>query len=222
MPGYNASISAPFINGIIKGTDPADPDFWDDPLPNDQVGAVLAMAMYIEPSRWWDPLTEKQKTNLLNYFKKQVYVSTYDNNHYYFHMIPLALLEHNGYDANRPHLTKMFERLMGWYRGDGWFIDGNNRGFDYYNLWGFQLFNEVLYKFDPVWRKQFGERIKETTVKFLETYPYLFGRDGGPIPWGRSLSYRFAGNAAIAWAVINGISTLPPGEARRIASGSLK
>jgi hypothetical protein len=222
VPGYNGSISAPFIKAIIRGTDPKSNGYWGEPLPNDQVGAVLAMAIYIEPKRYWDLLTAKQKDNILQYFKKQVHLKTYDNNHYFFHMIAVALLDDNHYASNREHLTHMYDRLMGWYRGDGWFLDGNNRGFDYYNFWGFQLFNQVLYKFDPKWHDQFGERIKNTTAKFMETLPYFFGRDGGPIPWGRSLSYRFASNAAIAWSFINGMGTLPPGEARRIASGSLK
>ena len=222
VPGHKGSISAPFIKAIIKGTDPTDTGYWGDPLPNDHVGSVFAMAAYIEPSRYWDPLTPKQKANMLEYFRKMAFLKTHNNNHYYFHMVPATLLDQNSVPSNREHLTKMYERLMGWYRGNGWFLDGNNRGFDYYNLWGFQLFNQVLYKYDPVWRAQFGERIKITTARFLETFPYLFGRDGGPIPWGRSLSYRFASNSAIAWAVINGLSSLPPGQARRIASGNLK
>ncbi len=222
VSGYEGSISRPFIEAIMDGTDPESPKYWGDPPMYDQVGSAFALAAYIEPERYWDPLSEGQKTNLLKFLQKQVHTRAYDNNHYYFHSVPVELLEQNGYESNRDHLTQMSERLMGWYRGDGWFLDGSNRGFDYYNLWGFQLYNQVLFKYDPTWRKQFGERIEFTTAKFLETLPFLFGRDGGPIPWGRSLSYRFAGNAAIAWAVINDMSTLNPGQARRIASGMLK
>jgi len=223
VPGYKGSITVPFIKGMVKGTDPKDKAYWGEPTPNDQVGAVMAMAMYILPDIFWNPLTQEQKNNMLGYFSKMALLNTYDNNHYYFHMVPVQLLDANGFDSNRAQLTEKYNRLMGWYHGDGWFMDGsNNRGFDYYNLWGFQLFNQVLYKYDPTWRKQFGEQIKTVTSQFLETYPYMYGRDGGPIPWGRSLSYRFASNCGIAWAVINGMSTLPPGEARRIASGALK
>lgn len=116
----------------------------------------------------------------------------------------------------------MMERLLGWYRGDGWFIDGNNRGFDYYNFWGFQLFNQMVYQYDPVWKEQFGKRIQDISSRLLETVPYQYARNGGHIPWGRSLTYRFASNAAIGWAMINGNSTLSPGVARRILSGDLK
>jgi hypothetical protein len=138
---------------MANGTDPGSDQYWGEPLPNDQVGSVFAMAAYIQPERYWDPLSPIQKTNLLNYLRKIAFIKTYDNNHYYFHMIPVALLDKYGVESNRQQLTQMFERLMGWYRGDGWFIDGNNRGFDYYNLWGFQLFNGLLYRYDEQWRK---------------------------------------------------------------------
>jgi hypothetical protein len=222
VPGYDGSITAPFIKAIIKGTDPDDPAFWGDPKPNDQVGSAFALGAYLNPSVFWEHLTEKSRKNILNYLQKQTYNQTWNNNHYFFHMIPVALLEKYGYDANREHLTQMFERLLGWYCSDGWFIDGNNGGFDHYNLWGFQLFLQVLDRFDTKWHNQFGSGIKEISAGFFKTLPYLFGRDGGPIPWGRSLSYRFAGISAIAWSELNGNCTLPPGQARRIASGELK
>lgn len=222
VPGFNGSISAPFIKAIIRGTDPDDPAFWGNPLPNDQVGSTFALGIYLNPALFWDPLSQIQKKNILNYLQKQVFNQTYDNNHYFFHMVPVALLEKYSYDANREHLTLMFERLFGWYRGDGWFIDGNNGGFDYYNLWGFQLFFNVLDRFDTKWHDQFGSQVTKLSARFFETLPYLFGRDGGPIPWGRSLSYRFAGISSIAWAILNGTCTLAPGQARRIASGELK
>jgi len=222
VPGYAGSISAPFLRAIINGTDPKSPLYWGDPLPNDQVGSIFSIAIYLEPERYWNKLTSEQKSNLLYYLNKQVFNKTYNNNHYYFHMLPMALLEQNGFESNRTYLTQMSERLMGWYRGDGWFLDGSNRGFDNYNLWGFQLFNQVLFKFDSRWRSQFGYKIKKTTSKFLESFPWLYGRDGGPIPWGRSLTYRFAGISAIAWATLNGMNNIPPGQSRRIASGSLK
>jgi hypothetical protein len=222
VPGYKGSISAPYIEAFVKGTDPNDPNFWGDPEPYDQVGSVFSLAAYLNPKLFWEPLDDRQKDNLLTYLQKQAFNKTYDNNHHFFHMAAATLLEENGYDANREHLTAMFERLLGWYRGDGWFIDGSNRGFDHYNLWGFQLYFHILKKFDKEWRDLFGERIGQTSARFFEMLPFMFGRDGGPVPWGRSLSYRFAGNAAIAWAWLNGDCTLPPGQARRIASGILK
>ena len=222
IPGFNGSISAPFRTGFIRGTDPKDPRYWGKRDKNSSLGSIIAMGTMLSPKYFWDPLTPAQKQNLLLSFKELAYNQSYDNNHYFFHMVPVPLLERNGIDSNRQALTEKFQRLLNWYRGDGWFIDGGNRGIDHYNLWGFQLYSQAVCHFDETWRKQFGPQVNAITARFLQSYPYLYGRDGGPIPWGRSLSYRFADNAAIGWAVLNGSNPLPPGQARRIASGCLK
>lgn len=224
VPGYKGSITKPFIKAITRGTDPENEDYWGDPDPNDQIGVSFALGIYTCPKRFWDPLTDKQKKNLVNFFRKQSFNTTYHNNHYFFHLFATSLIEKygNGIESNREHHTHMINRLLGWYRGNGWFIDGNNRGFDYYNLWGFQLFNQMIYKYDPAWKEQFGNKIQDIASRFLKVVPYQYARSGGHIPWGRSLTYRFASNAAIGWAVINNNNTLSPGMARRILSGDLK
>jgi len=224
VPGYRGSITKPFLNAITRGTNPQSDGYWGDPDPNDQIGVSFALGIHACPERFWEPLTKEQKNNLIRFFQKQSVNQTYHNNHYFFHLFATSLIEKygEGLDSNRAHHTAMIERLLGWYRGDGWFIDGNNRGFDYYNLWGFQLFNQMICKYDPVWKEQFGEKIQETSSRFLEVAPYMLSRDGGQIPWGRSLTYRFASNSAIGWAVVNGNQTIAPGQARRILSGNLK
>jgi len=222
VPGYKGSISAPFLKAIIRGTDPESDGYWGEPQPYDQIGVSFAWGAYICPERFWDPLTEKQKQNLLTYLQKQSYNLCWNINHYYYHLFATALLDKYNFDSNREYHTLMFARMLKWYRGDGWFIDGDNRTFDYYNMWAFQLFNQMMYRYDPVWREKFGEEIQRTSSLFLESFPYLFGRDGVLVPWGRSLTYRFAGVAPIAWAILNGNNTLSPGLARRIASGNLK
>ncbi|MDR2679378.1 MAG: DUF2264 domain-containing protein [Tannerella sp.] len=224
IPGYKGSITKPFINAVTRGTDPQSDGYWGDPDPNDQIGVSFAMGIYMCPEKFWDPLSKKQQENLIRFFRKQSFNVTYHNNHYFFHLFATSLIEKygDGIDSNRAHHTKMIKRLLGWYRGDGWFIDGNNRGFDYYNFWGFQLFNQMIYKYDPVWRAQFGDRIQETTSRFLEVVRYNYSREGGQIPWGRSLTYRFSSNAAIGWAMINDNKSMSPGMARRILSGNMK
>jgi hypothetical protein len=222
VPGFKGSISQPFIKAITQGTDPDSKYYWGDPLPNDQVGTVFSLAVYTNPELFWNPLSNKQKENLLNWMEKQEYSAVGNNNFYYFRLANVAFLDANKRKCNREHLSELYQRLFGWHRGDGWFMDGKNRGFDYYNNWAFHMYNGMIYHYDPVWRKQFGNEIEKTTALFLNTLKYLYGRDGAPVPWGRSLSYRFACNAPIGWSVLNGTCPLPVGQARRMASGALK
>ncbi len=227
VPGYKGSITSPFLKAIINGTDPQSKDFWKGhPDPLTQVGSMFSLAVYMCPEKFWDPLTAQQKINLLDYLRKHVYLGTSDNNWFYFRAVSIALLDRNGAASNREVFTKGFERIFGFQQGDGWFMDGtkatSNRGFDYYNFGAFHMYNSMLYRYDTLWREQFGKRIEQVTAQFLKGVPYFYGRDGGHIPWGRSLNYRFISNAPIAWAVLNGYCSLPLGQARHIVSGSLK
>ncbi len=222
IPGYQGSITAPFRRGMMQALDPASPHYWGQPPRNEHAGSVFALGALLAPKFFWEPFTPAQRSLILDYLGQLSATHSYDNNHYLFHLTATSLLETNGRDSNRAHHTAMLERLLGWYRGDGWFIDGSNLAFDKYNAWGFHLYDQVVYRFDAPWRKQFGPQIEVATRSYLQTYPYTIGRDGGPVPWGRSLSYRFAELAALGWASWNGTNPLPPGEARRVASGVLR
>jgi len=222
VPGYEGSISEPYIRQMRRGTNPDDPQFWGLHTNYQVNGTNFALVAQLCPEYFWDPFTEQEKQNILKYLQSLTRTPAYDNNHWYFHMVPVPLLEKYGMESNREFLTGAFDRILNWYRGDGWYIDGGNRGFDYYNLWGFQIFNNMLMYLDKPWQEQFGERITDHAQKFLKSFPYLFADDGGPIPFGRSTSYRFAINSSIGWAVVNNTSDMDPGAARRIASGCLK
>jgi hypothetical protein len=222
VPGYPGSITEPYLKEIIRGTDPRSAGYWGKHPDFSDFGNGVAMAAQISPRFFWEPLGSREKSNLLAFLKDLAETSSWDCNHWYFHMAPVPLLDQNGVDSNRAYLTGRYDRLFAWYRGDGWFFDGENRSFDLYNAWGFHLYNEFFVRIDPVWRARFGRRISEASREFFRGYPYFFGRDGGPVAWGRSTSYRFAILAPIGWAVLNGDCPLPPGQARRLASGVLK
>ncbi|MCE5273046.1 DUF2264 domain-containing protein [bacterium] len=222
IPGWKGSIVEPYLKEVIRGTDPSNPGYWGPHPKTDVFGTCLATAILASPRFFWDPLTEAQKKNVLAYLQDLVHTFAYDCNHWYFHMAAVPVLERAGMENNREFLSQMFRRMLDWHRGDGWFMDGGNRSFDMYNYWGFQLYNQQLMCYDQKWHDQFGAEVNRTTDEFLKSFPYLFGRDGGPVPYGRSTTYRFAMLSALGWAQLNGANTLDPGMSRRIASGCLK
>jgi hypothetical protein len=175
VPGFEGSITEPFRRGIIEGLDPQGPHYWGPPAPKEHVGSIFCFGVLMCPKYFWDPFTSEQRQRLLAFLQLQGRNQAYDNNHHYFHLMPVPVLEANGWESNRIYHTQMLERLFGWYRGDGWFIDGRNGGFDKYNAWGFQLYNQAIYRFDASWRARFGERIKESARNYLQSTPYFYG-----------------------------------------------
>ena len=80
--------------------------------------------------------------------------------------------------------------LGGWYVGDGWYSDGDGRAFDHYNGWALHLYPALDAHLG-------GEPVTTHLREHLESFHLLFGADGAPIYFGRSLTYRFAAASAV-------------------------
>ncbi len=222
VPGYQGPVNGPYLKGIIRGTDPEDPAYWGPTGRYGAFGNQIAQAIMYCPQYYWKPLDEAQKQRLADWLAALAGGVGYECNCWYFNTAPVPVLERYGYRYDYEYITDKMERLLNWYSGSGFFIDGWNRAYDYYNFWGFQMFNLYHYAYTDSWRKKFGKKIRESTAEFMQSFPMFFGSDGAPIPFGRSLSYRWAASCPAGYAEAAGLGTLPPGMERRIASGCLK
>lgn len=72
---------------------------------------------------------------------------------------------------------RALELLEGWYRGEGWYADGDGRAFDHYNGWALHLYPvldaHLAGDTGPV-AARYGERLRT----HLEGYALMFGGDG--------------------------------------------
>jgi hypothetical protein len=216
-PGSGVDLAASYRRGMLRFIDSSRPDYrWRS------FGSASVLAMLLAPQHFVDPLDAAAKKMLCDHLARFIERDTRDCNTMLFSMMPAPLLDRLGGKYDRDLLDGYFDAILSMYRGDGWFIDGWNRGFDNYNFWGFQLYLHALMRFDERWRRRYEERVREITRLHERTLPFFFGSDGGPIPKGRSLNYRFAVLAGMGWAMLSGLSNLEPGLARRISSGCLK
>ena len=221
VPGYGGDFSEVFRTGIDTFTNPKS-RYFSRENPVRTFGSGTVIAMLIAPEKFLDTLPKTVKKNLAEILSHFIHRKASDSNILLFSMMPAVILDRLGKKYDRSLLDDYFERILGMYRGDGWFIDGWNQGFDHYNFWGFQFYLHLFLTFDRKWRRKYGERLKEITRKHEDTVLYYFGKDGAPIPKGRSLNYRFAAVSGIGAAQVSGLSEMDPGIARRICSGALK
>ncbi|MEU9188938.1 DUF2264 domain-containing protein [Streptomyces sp. NPDC048484] len=144
------------------------------------------------------------------------------NNWYLFPYTVAGFLESVGRgDAETAAARQRALDLMeGWYRGEGWYADGDGRAFDHYNGWALHLYPvlDAHLSGDTVLAARYGDRLRE----HLDGFGLLFGADGAPLHFGRSLAYRFAASAAVGLGALTGHTPLTPGASRRLASGSLR
>lgn len=221
VEGYPGDIGEIFRKGMATFTDPKNP-YAPNYKKGQSFGTGTVIAMLLAPEYFLKPLSKEVRKNLAGQLTHIISRQQNDTNTLLFSMLPAVIMDRLGEKYDRELLDDYFDRILGMYCGDGWFIDGWNRGFDHYNFWGFQFYLHLLVSHDKKWGKKYKERIREITEKHEKTLLFYFGKDGGPVPKGRSLNYRFACVSGIGAAQISGLSSLDPGVARRISSGALK
>lgn len=170
--------------------------------------------------RWlWDTLADDVRDRVADWLADALDHHPAPNNWHLFPFTVAGFLESVGRGDTRTALVRDRARalLEQWYRGDGWYSDGDGRAFDHYNGWALHLY-PVLDDHFTGNVSAYGKRIHA----HLESFALLFDDNGAPIHFGRSLTYRFAAAAAVALGAVTGHTPLAPGTSRRLISGALR
>ncbi|GGT61112.1 DUF2264 domain-containing protein [Streptomyces purpureus] len=208
-----------------EGRAPGTPDAW--PLMADVRQAVVesaSVALGLRLTRpWlWDTLDDRTRQQAVDWLLPALDPSPVDNNWWLFGLTVAGFLLEAGIETDRAARTleRSLDRIEQWYAGDGWYSDGDNRAFDHYNAWALHFY-PVLHAHlagDQDLLDRYGPRLGAQ----LDGYVRLFDAEGSPMPYGRSLTYRFAAAAAPWLGTLTGHTPLTPGATRRLASGTLR
>lgn len=163
----------------------------------------------------WDPYTEEEKNRVSSWIKKWAVIAlkfSWPNNHYWFPMLSIIALEKIGIDCHgvEEYMKKGFDVLDRMYISNGWYKDGEFGRFDYYLAWSHHVYPALwlyLSQGTKYYDKKRADIYKERTEEFLKFYVHVFDRDGAYVPFGRSLSYRFAATAIFPAAALLGCRT---------------
>ncbi|MEU4271387.1 DUF2264 domain-containing protein [Streptomyces sp. NPDC026092] len=222
-----------YAEGLAAGTEaPAaeppgahGPDSW--PLLTDVRQAVVesaSVALGLRLTRpWlWDTLDDRTRQHVVDWLRPALDPSPVDNNWWLFGLTVAGFLQDAGIETDRAARTieRSLDRIEPWYRGDGWYSDGDNRAFDHYNGWALHFY-PVLHAHlagDRDLLARYGPRLRA----HLADHVHLFDATGAPLPYGRSLIYRFAAAAAPWLGALTGHTPLTPGATRRLASGAVR
>jgi hypothetical protein len=228
-----------YAEGLAAGTEKptpsselsaGDPESW--PRTTDVRQAVVesasvALALRLTRPWLWDTLDDATRQRTVDWLLPALGPSPVNNNWWLFGLTVAGFLRDAGIETDRAAATidTALARIEEWYLGDGWYSDGPNRSFDHYNAWAMHFY-PVLHAHlcgaeDPH-RKQLLDRYGPRLHAQLTTATRLFDANGAPMPYGRSLTYRFAAAAAPWLGALTGHTPLTPGATRRLASGALR
>ncbi|KAJ4983065.1 hypothetical protein SVAN01_11443 [Stagonosporopsis vannaccii] len=198
-----------WIAGFKAGTDPQSPEYWGDLRAFDQRMVEMesiAYALLSNPTAFDFRGDEMTKRNLVTWLKQINHHEMPKSNWLWFRvLVNLALVRVLGVPLEqvKHHIDDSFELLDTFYLGDGWSSDGlwcdERKQADYYSGSFAIQFAQLLYvRFTPEYDTERAERYKEQAREFAKTYWRYLGPSGAAIPFGRSLTYRFA--FAAFWA----------------------
>lgn len=207
-------------DGLANGVNPKHPEYWGDIGPMDQrmvEMAVMGAGMCLAPERFLGDLDEEARANLHRWLSQ---INDHDmpqNNWVFFRVLVNTGFLLNDLPCSRERLEADLALIEARYEGEGWYCDDPAQ-LDYYAAWGFH-YDGLLYA--RAMRERDPERVKRFLVRarvFAPQFAAWFAADGEAIPYGRSLTYRFAQGSfyaalalaeeesdAIAWDVCKGI-----------------
>lgn len=202
------------LTGIKNGTDPRHGEYWGDLLDYDQrlvEMAAFGLALVIAPEAVWSPLREQEQDNLAAWLSQINRCKLWDCNWLFFAVLVNLGLKSVGRPYDRERMEECLNALDKYYLSDGWYSDGEGGHCDYYGPFAIHYYGlfyaKIMESEDPVRSLLYKSRAEEFARQFI----HWFAKDGAALPYGRSMTYRFAMSAFWGIAVYAGIEPYPIG-----------
>lgn len=194
--GEETDLFDTMVEGLINGTDPTHEEYWGDLGNVDQLAVEMppiAFGFCLIPDKLWKPLTEIQRDNVFNWFNKTNHNEVADNNWLFFPIFVNIAFKKLNLPYNQKLIDEHLDMINEFYLGDGWSSDGNDTDQrDYYSSFAIQYYSMI---YSVLMKKEDPERaaiFKERAKLFAKDFIYWFTPGGTALPFGRSLTYRFA------------------------------
>ncbi|GAA2110423.1 DUF2264 domain-containing protein [Streptomyces synnematoformans] len=218
-------LAAWYARGLDTGTDPGAAERWPRPDEHPQAKVEAAsLALILDMTRpWlWDRLAAGVQERIVDYLAPVVGDDSYPRcNWVWFRIVVETFLRSVGGPWSAADIEADLAAHDSFYRGNGWFADGDERSFDHYGGWALHLYPVLWARMagaaEPAAAR--GETDRLRLERYLQDCLHLIGGDGAPLVQGRSLIYRFAAAAPLWAGALAGVKTVRPGQLRRAASG---
>lgn len=215
----------PILQGLTAGTDPGHDEFWGWAGDSDQrlvEMASIGLTLALVPEQIWEPLSGAARDNLNVWLSRINEVSMPDNNWLFFRVMVndgLARVDAKGYNPQAE--TAALDRIEAQYLGDGWYSDGHTARRDYYVAWAMHYYGLLYARLAGPKDPGRVQRFRERAAVFASDFAGWFAEDGSALPFGRSLTYRFAQSAFWGGLAFADVAALPWSQIKSLALRNL-
>ena len=205
------------VRGLAAGCDPVSEHYYGELTDYHQKFvemAAISCGILLNKEKIWGAFSAQEQENVSRWLLQINRYKIPSNNWRFFRILVNLAMKSVSQDFSEEFMQQDFDLIDCCYRSGGWYFDGKESQVDYYVPWAFHFYGLVISRFlDDDKRVRV---IRERAVLFAQDYQHWFDRKGGAIPFGRSLTYRFAQVAfwaalvfadceALPWEVIKGL-----------------
>ena len=210
--GSDPEFESIYRKGLASGSDPESPEYWGICKNHDQCFvemAAIAWGILMVPQKVWEPLTDTEKKHLAAWLNQINEYTVPDCNWHFFRILVCLALK----SVQMPYSPELLEdsltKIDSYYSGDGWSTDGNQIQKDYYIPWAIQYYGLLYSKLAGDTDPQRAALYRHRAELFSQQFVYWFDANGAALPFGRSLTYRFAQNCFWSACIWAGLEPLP-------------
>ncbi|THH11635.1 hypothetical protein EW146_g7977, partial [Bondarzewia mesenterica] len=188
-----------WVRGLASGADPRGEEFWGAMRDKDQrmvECSPIGFALAVAKEALWDPLSGDARGDLERWLGGMNDKAMPDTNWLWFRVfanLGLSKVGSSYFDERR--MKADLDHLDTFYIGDGWSRDGPEGvvQLDYYSSSFAIQFSQLVYSklardIDPERCEEYRNRARQFALDFV----HYFDDEGRAIPFGRSMTYRFA------------------------------
>ncbi|WP_086347714.1 DUF2264 domain-containing protein [Candidatus Enterococcus clewellii] len=214
-----------YLEGIKVGTNPEHAAYWGDVTNFDQLiveMASLSTFLLLNKEKTWDRLDKKEQTNLHRWLIQANEHTIPKNNWHFFRILVNVAMK----KCHMPYSQEIIDQDLAiidtFYVGKGWYFDGVETQVDYYISFAIHYYSLLYCKFMAEEDPKRVKKMKERAIEFAQSFKYWFDSTGEAIPFGRSLTYRFAQVSFFSALVFAEVEALPWGEIKGLISRHMR
>lgn len=224
-PNKYPEFQQQLVKGIIEGTTPTSDSYWGETGEYDQrfveMAALSCTLIHCKES-FWDVLTAVQQANLANWLYQINEHSIPKNNWLFFRVLVNVALKKCGCTYSSEQLNKDLAQLDHYYLENGWYYDGYENQIDYYIPFGMHYYGLIYAKFMGDDDPERAQSYRDRAIRFSRDFKEWFSAEGASIPFGRSLTYRFAQSSFWSALAFSDVEALPWGQMKSLVLSNLR
>lgn len=214
-----------WVAGLAHGTDPDHDEYWGScshDIDQRMVEmAAIGYALAFTPEHLWDPLDGATRDRVVEWLRGIERFEPARNNWQFFRLLVQMGLERVGVAVDVDSRDASIAAMETFATANGWYTDGAGGNVDWYVPFAIHTYGLVL-SASGLGDRDAAARWVERSREFAPQFRHWFAPDGGAVPWGRSLTYRFAIGSIWGALAQADVDALPWGEVRGLALRHLR